>query len=282
MKDLQSTAMLVKLSMSQWSAKKFDRKVTDKITSDYQAQSDAGRFNKSLLKSKELESISKIGGASRVEHYRLTLPWYDEGSRILPTTTFFEYTQKMAEFQSQFTSAVDEFISVYPQLIEDAKRTLVGMFNQMDYPPAKELRDKFEFSTYIYPIPSSSDFRVEMLSGTAAAIKADIDNRVQEQVKTAMQDCFDRAKIVVQAMVDRLSEEDPKFKDSLVQNVRDVVEILPSLNITNDENLTKTIEAIRTKLCVYPPDTLRKVASCRKDAVEEGRNILEIIDQYRI
>jgi len=84
MSNLNEKAMLVKLSVSQWTARKYDKKVSQEINDQYSAH-DAGRYNKVLIAQEEIKKISKVASQARSFHYFNTLPWDDNGSRILPS-----------------------------------------------------------------------------------------------------------------------------------------------------------------------------------------------------
>src|SRR5579859_6280593 len=68
MSDLSNTAMLASLSIHQWSAKKYDKKVSQEVAANHgMRDSSLGRYNKSLIAKKALDKISKIAGAARTE-----------------------------------------------------------------------------------------------------------------------------------------------------------------------------------------------------------------------
>ena len=67
-------AMLVELTIRQWTARKHDRKVSREVDQGHGAQN-AGRFNKQLIAKDALEKIAKKAGAIREFHYAHTLPW---------------------------------------------------------------------------------------------------------------------------------------------------------------------------------------------------------------
>src|SRR5579884_3866071 len=82
--SLSSRAMLCSLSISMWSARKHDPAASEEIASRHGAKSDAGRYNKVLLPKQALAEIQKIVSEARHEHYFITLPWADDGYRVLP------------------------------------------------------------------------------------------------------------------------------------------------------------------------------------------------------
>ena len=52
--NLSDRALLVQLSISQWTARKFDKKVTNDVANTHGVASSAGRYNKALLPMNDL------------------------------------------------------------------------------------------------------------------------------------------------------------------------------------------------------------------------------------
>ena len=72
--DLSDKAMLVRLTISQWSARKYDKSASQEIIVNHHAKPDAGRFNKLLVNQAEIKKIEKIANTARIYHYKVTLP----------------------------------------------------------------------------------------------------------------------------------------------------------------------------------------------------------------
>jgi hypothetical protein len=85
--SLSSKAMLCTVSISAWSGYKYDREASEQVAEIHGAEKDSGRFNKRLVPRKELEEITKIIGKARRDHEFVTLPWSDNGYRVLPAWT---------------------------------------------------------------------------------------------------------------------------------------------------------------------------------------------------
>lgn len=273
--------MLVRLSIGQWSARKFDSQATKAAVDKLKAASDAGRFNKILMSSESLDEIAKLGGEARKEHYRLTLPWFDDGSRILPNVMYLDYTKIISAIHTKREAAVHRFMDEYDNLILKAKNFLGDMFDAQDYPNVKVIADKFSFDYWMYPIPSRDDFRVDLLNGSTEKIQEEIEKRVNDQLKSSMNDCWERLHDVVSNMTDKLSQPEAQFKDSLVDNIKDLLPLLKKLNITGDQNLIDTMSVIERKLCVYPPQTLRATKQIRTKVADEAKDILTIIKEFK-
>jgi hypothetical protein len=105
--SLSSRAMLCSLSISMWSARKHDPQASEEIAQRHGAQADAGRYHKVLLPKEALTEIHKIVSEARQEHYFMTLPWDDNGYRVLPAAAYMDHTEKMRALSNRFTPAVE-------------------------------------------------------------------------------------------------------------------------------------------------------------------------------
>ena len=73
--SISSSAMLVQLNVSTWTARKKDKEVSKKVARDNGASDRAGNYNKNLLAGcTELDDLKKFVGNARNTHYAMTLP----------------------------------------------------------------------------------------------------------------------------------------------------------------------------------------------------------------
>ena len=93
--SLSSRAMLCSLSISMWSARKHDPEASEEIAQRHGAQPDAGRYHKVLLPKAALAEVQKIVSEARQDHYFMTLPWDDNGYRVLPAAAYMDHTERM-------------------------------------------------------------------------------------------------------------------------------------------------------------------------------------------
>ena len=277
---LRDDAMIVRLSISQWTGRKFDKGVTQRVAREYAVDESVGRYNKVLIAKEAIQGITKVVSGARAFHYQNTLPWDDGGSRILPSKNFLEYSKRMRGYREEFESAVREFVTNYQAYRDDAQRALGGLFNPADYPGVHEIEHKFGFSTDIDPVPSSEDFRVSIQSAEAARIKKELEERVQQRVVEATRDLYVRLNDVVAKVADKLSDKDAIFRDSLVENVVELVNLLPKLNVGNDPKLDELAKETKKKLCALEPDAIRKDAKVRTKAAEDAKAILDKMSGY--
>jgi hypothetical protein len=280
--------MLATLNISSWSAKKYDKKATQQVNEANNAQGNAGRYNKALLAREALSRVQAVITAARAYHNTQSLPWLDDATRILPAIRYDVYKESMRKFRVDFESEVDSFVAGYDVLVDEARAILGDLFDLADYPDSQDIRAKFRFGVRIMPMPDSSDFRAQISDHQAAQIRADIERDTREQTKHAMNDAYMRIQGVVAKMVEKLEAYKPArrnspaegvFRDSLVTNVRDLVEILPAFNLTADPTFDALVARMESGLCHHPED-LREDEGLRINTAKVAQEILDSVAGY--
>jgi hypothetical protein len=261
--------MLVTLTVSQWTARKFDRKATKEVNASHGAK-DAGRFNKLLIDAASLLPIQQTEGAARLHHYSITLPWGNLGERLLPATLFMEYADAMSKYRMEFESRVAALVSTYPKLREDARVRLGSLYEPSDYPI--EIGSRFSFATHFAPVSSADDFRVNLSSDYVAVIKQDLINQQNSRQAEAMKHVWERVRDVVEKIQEVCSKEKPRIFDSMVDNARQLVDVLPALNLSNDPDLNRVADEMRALL--VPTAQLRTSAVKRNTMAKTADQIL--------
>lgn len=277
---LRDEAMIVRFSVSQWTARKFDKRVTTQIARDFDVNPTVGRYRKILIAEEAVKAIIQAVGAARAFHYENTLPWDNNGGRILPAANFLEYSKKMREFRVVFEKAVAEFFEGYEAYVEAARDSLKSMFDAADYPGVAAIRRKYGFSVDIEPVPDSEDFRVNLQGKDASRIKAELERSVADRETRAMKDLFVRLNEVVEHFAEKLNDPEAIFRDSLVENVIELTNLLPRLNVANDPNLERLRRETQKKLCVFEPETLRSDSAAREVAAADAAAILKKMAGY--
>jgi hypothetical protein len=278
MADLSKKAVLVKLSVSQWTARKYDKRVTQEVADTHGVQSDAGRYNKVLIESSEIKKVSKATNAARTFFYANTLPWSDE-YRIRPTQGYLDFMTALGEHKGEFQDRVREFCGMYADLQTKARITLKGMYNPGDYPTPDGLSKKFDFSVSVLPLVGAKDFRIDLSAEEVSRIGAQLEKQNAKAIKEAMRTAWTRLYEAVTHMADKLNGEKTVFRNSLVDNLEELTKVLPILNITNDLELARVCDEINHNLCSYDPDTLRKDDLARSKTGKEARKLKQTIEK---
>jgi len=287
--NLASRAMLSHVVIRQWSARRLDRSATDAVIQNAGASDDAGRFNKMLIPPAILAPVVTAGNACRNFHYSRTLPWLDDGARILPALAFDAYSSEMRRLRLAFDAAVSEFLAAYPAAVADARARLGALFDHSDYPTTEEVRDRFGVAVRILPMPDAADFRAALSDEQAGRIRAEIESATREAQELAMRDAWTRVREKLSAMVDKLRAFKPGapgeraagiFRDSLVENVRDLVTVLPAFDLTGAGDMARIAERMAADLCQHDAAELRESPALRESTATAAAAILADVSAY--
>lgn len=277
-------SMLVDLAISVYAGRKQDRKTQDEVTSSKGAGSKrAASVYKSLFADcKELDDITKFQAKVRNEHYKLTLPWSDNGQRLLPTKALLDYQATMTKHEQEFRRLVDRFLDKYDTLVAAAAFQLGTLFDRDEYPTRDQVARKFSMDTSFTPLPTAGDFRLDIESAVQRELVEQYEARAKAQLAQANQDSWTRLHTALSKMSDRLTvDEDGKkrvFHDTLVTNAEELCDLLTVMNVTNDPDLERARCKLVDALTGVTPKELREEDSTRLETKRKVDAILESFD----
>jgi hypothetical protein len=274
MNALKERVMVVNLHISQWGARRYDEKVTREIEQIHQTE-EAGRFNKRLMKSHLLDDISSVANKARSYHRDATLPWSDNNDRIITTDKYFEYVMTIGKYTMEMNQLVEQFVSEYVDLKEKEKIRLNGMYREEDYPHPSDIKDKFKLKAVFLPVVDADDFRVNLSDSMVDMMKQQLTEELNNRVKYANDELLDRVRKVVNSMIEKLSDSDNKFRDSLVGNIENMIEVIPIYNFSDNQHIKDVAEMLKT--LVVSPDMLRNNEAFRKDILKKAQEIIKTI-----
>jgi len=283
--NISDRAMLVGLTIRQFNPVKTDKVITAEVAQQHGSEVTMGRYAKSVIAKSACDTLRKLAASIRQEHYRRTLPWSEDGARILTSTGYQQYSDWMRDAHAQWDSAVSDFLADWDSFVRDARIKLNGLFRDSDYPSASALANKFEFRWTVRPVPVADDFRVTMSATEVSAIRNDISAGLQSAVQDAMKDVWGRMRDVVAAMAARLRAYDPNnpsaapFRDTLVSNISDLLDVLPSLNLTSNPAMDRFMADMR-ELVRVDAQTLRDNAWTREDTAVRAEAIINQMSQF--
>lgn len=272
---LSDKALLVQLTISTWTARKHDKGVTKAAIDANYASSTAGRFNKHLLPHSDLlDNVHRKAGQIRTFFYAQTLPWGIEGVQLLPSKNYLDFMNAMRTHKSEFEHITSMFLFDYPYQVRKAAQFLGQMYNPDDYPTEDEIRSKFAIDMAAYPVPSD-DFRCSIDDDELLAIQSDVRRRVMEAQSKAMHEVWQRLYDRLQKTYEKLVQPDAIFRDSLLENINEICEILPRLNINDDTDLEQMRQDVLSKVAAFSPDALRQDKTLRSDTASETKAIMD-------
>jgi len=285
MTSLSERAVLSVLHIGAYSGVAVDREVTEDTAARYKADAlDSGTYTKRLVAKAFIDPVRKSAGLATRTHKVLTLPWEDRGPRILANTGFQYYTEQMRIRRLDYEAKAKEFAHRWDDAVKEAKSRLSGMFKPEDYDTGAEVLQRFYLDVEIKGIPEAADFRAKLSDGAVKAIVKDIERRADQRLEAAMNDVFHRVLDVTGHMVERLKNYQPptgkakgekgvNFQDSTVYNIKELADILPALNLTNDKRLDELQQRLLADLVEHSPEILKANPKIRSETARKAEKI---------
>jgi hypothetical protein len=147
------------------------------------------------------------------------------------------------------------------------------------------LRHKFGFRLNYQPLPESGDFRIDVGNEATEQMRTQYQEFYSAQLQNAMDDVWHRLYEKLTNMSDKLDYKDHEkkkiFRDSLVSNVHDMVELLNVCNVTGDTQMSAMAVRLDEALRGITPDALREDAHLRaetKRVVDDAIKALPSLD----
>lgn len=283
---LSGSAVIVNLSLSVWTARKLDKRVSQEVDEAKSTKTRAGNYHKNLLAgSGKLEEITKLANAVRTWHYNITQPWGDNGDRVLPMTLFTDYRAKLGDYEKQFAASVNSFLGEYDTLVAAAAFQLGDLFNREDYPEREHIVSKFGFRYAFCPMPTSGDFRVDIGEQGLDELRTHYEGVMAERTNGMMRDAWDRLYSVLSHMSERLSDSADAdgqgkrkiFRDSLVDNAVEVCKLLRHFNTTGDTRLEAMRQQLEDAMRGVDAQTLRESDLLRE---QTKRKVDAMLDKF--
>ena len=284
---LSEKALLVRLSVKYPSFSKTDKGVSLEVADQKNANQRAVKVIKTLIDTTHpaYRAVKTARGALYNVFAAETAPWSEDGWYIIKAKGYDRFTEVMREKTDAFDIAVTDFLKVYPELVDQAPHRLGDLFDAEIFPSVEACAELFHSDVEVRPVPEAGDFRVAMSAEDKQKIVTQMQRKNDERVTQVTSECFDRAYSAISNMVERLEAFDPdkkgaKLYDSLVGNVRDIADLLPSLNVGDDPRLEQLAKDIGLRLTETDSSTLKKDEGKRQQVADNARQIMNQIDDF--
>lgn len=304
--SIASSAMIGSLNISVWEARKLDRSTQAEVLATKGAKSRrAATVSKHLFSEcPSLEAIKTLRGEARVWFNNATLPWDDNGGRLITTAQYVRVMDQAARYEQRFNHLIETFLNVYQTEISKQAFEMGALFDRSEYPPADNVRGKFKFSLSVSPVPLAGDFRVDIGNEAAAQLKAQYVRVMEQRVAGAVSDTWQRVKAQVEWVHERMTavlEHDPdaveeipttdengtvvrvdikkkrrpKLYDSMLEQGLELCQLLKDLNVTNDPRLERARQDLEAALTRVDLDSLKESTELQRATKSAMQDILD-------
>lgn len=271
---LTERCVLIAVTISLPTKNKQDKKITNEVIQRHNAGANAGRWVKSLYPSDITAEAERIGGELRRVVHARSLPWVQDGQRLLPCAAMLDLQQDINDLTAKFSAAADAAAAKFDGEIAQAMVRDNGLFRRDVYPvDAAAFRRSFGVQVKFLPVPDTSHVILEMAQEDIEMIRQSTSQQIADAVSEARADLIRRMSEPVAAMVERLSNPDATFRDTLVENVRSIAALIPALNLSQDATLDSLGGELHA-LAQHSPDVLRTSKHTRKSVADKAAEVL--------
>jgi hypothetical protein len=283
--SIASSAVLVELNISVWTANKLDKGATDSVLASNSASKDSAQVRKNLMAGTDKrKKIADYAAKIRLYHNQTTLSWSDKGARLLPTSLFMDYKQNMNVYQRNMTTMIEDFYANYADLIDLAKHHMGDLFNPYDYPSIEELRNKFGFRLVFSPLPEGGDFRLDIPKADMEELGQQYESAFNDRLKDAMREPWEKLHKTLIHISEKLTdvegdeETKKRYHDTLITNAQELCGLLTHLNVTKDPMLEAARRSLELTMLGVDIEAIKESPDVRSSVKAKVDDILKKFD----
>lgn len=267
---LHERALLVKLTIRKFDGFKKDKTASGRIDEDFKTAGNVGSYNKRLFNKGVLDSVNGILNELYSEHARMTVPWAYDGIGLLPSSKFMEYTEMLREKKEKAEQAIDILCQQLPVHMANQMSRLGDLYRAEEYPTAEELREKYEVSCKFFNVPQEGHYIVNMEAEYVDKLKQELRDSMISSQRKSLHALYKRVLKSTEHIHERLSNPKNVFHDSLIENLEQLVQDLPELNIFADPLLVEATQELRDQVLIASADQLRSDFALRQTVADNA------------
>jgi hypothetical protein len=191
---------------------------------------------------------------------------------------FLRYKERLGEYEEEYNLLVKSFLDEYPTLVDAAAFQLGDLFDRTEYPEVNAIAHKFRFQYVFSPVPTAGDFRIDINEQAKAELTDNFNRNFDSRIKGAMKEAWTRLHECLTHVSERLEDvgdnERKVFRDSLVGNAQELIDMLKVLNVTKDPDLERARQQLSQTFTGLEVKDLRESAEIRKDVRAQVNDIL--------
>jgi hypothetical protein len=193
--------------------------------------------------------------------YNLTLPWIQEGTRVISTELWSKLEKEINQQGTKFWAAINEWL----------EKT-----NAPDY-VAESIKAEFTWRLSVYPLPNGQDLSADLPKEVLDTLKARIETDVQLALEKGKKEAFERLGVKIKHLAQRLSDPNAKFHKTIIAGLEETVKTMRGLNLMADTDLEQTLDQIEDKILGFSATNLRDDKALRAQVAADANDILGVI-----
>ena len=289
--SLASSAVLVSVDISVWSATKQDRAISNEVTTSKNADESAGRYVKNLL-ANHPKHKAVVNYRQTIYNWlqRRTYKW-NQSQQLLPSIDVPKFKQEYHEHEIAFHLLVDSLVTDYDAIVSDMAFKQGTMFNRADYPPKEQIASKFSLQLYVSEVPTN-DFRCGIANDIANDLFTTLSKQSQEIISAIADEQSKRLVEVMESIshccgVDELGMQHGEMRtkrrkiyDTTIHKALEMCESFKGFNLKNDSGLESARASLEKVLSGVKAEDIRDSDAVRSNVKEGIDDILSKFSSF--
>jgi hypothetical protein len=118
---------------------------------------------------------------------------------------------------------------------------------------------------------------VDLEAAEASKIKSALQQELVDTQAAALESLYSRVQTLIEHVYERLSDPQNIFRDSLIDNVTQLVNVLPGLNVFNDPTLNRVCHELKHRVLIADAQDLRTDMGARKAVADSAYDIVALL-----
>lgn len=279
---LRESTAPVKISFTWFGARKAISDVhKEEIAERYGAAAKRISASKKLLeKHPALKELTRIKGEITRYWKDNTLPFPEDGIRLLRKNRLEEFRYQMTVFRNNLTEAVRNLDDARWEIMEIARQELGELYDADDYPDTFCGRFSVETS---FPNVQIPEYLAEMAPEAYEAERTRVAQQFEAAVRETEQEFIKQFENLLGHLAKRLTPdpvtgESKTFKKNSLENLHDFFERFKSLSIGSNDRLDSLVTEAQDIVSGLNPKTLRTNGFLRESIADKLSSVRDTLD----
>lgn len=280
--ELRQTMGAVKLSFS-WlgTQRKLSDLQTKQAADTFHAATDLVTASKRLIDTKNTTYRTLTAIKSQASSYwrSMTLPYPQEGVRLIRQSDVAAFEDKMREFKEQLAAAAANLQLEYETLKDAAREKLGELYNPNDYPASLEGVFAIRWE---YPPVEPPNYLMTFNPELYAQEQSRIQQRFETAVVMAEEAFAEQLQDMVAHLIERLTDEPDgtkkTFRASAIDNLKEFYDNFRSMNVRSNVQLENLIQQASNLVSGVDAKDLRTNTTLRQDIRTQMASVKTALD----